>query len=84
MGSVRASGYERMSYYPYGEEKTSTADDREKFVTYTRDSVTQDYADQRYYAVGREGSIRRIHIEPAGVQSILGVGTGTRTCRAIR
>jgi RHS repeat-associated protein len=41
-----------MSYYPYGEEKTSTADDREKFGTYTRDNVTQDYADQRYYAVG--------------------------------
>jgi YD repeat-containing protein len=30
LGSVRASGLERMSYYPYGEEKTSTADGREK------------------------------------------------------
>ena len=28
------------------------ADGREKFGTYTRDSVGQDYADQRYYAVG--------------------------------
>src|ERR1035438_10175166 len=53
LGSVRANSLgERMSYYPYGEEKTSTADDREKFGTYTRDNVTQDYADQRYYAVG--------------------------------
>ncbi len=53
LGSVRAnSNGERMSYYPYGEEKTSTADGREKFGTYTRDSATQDYADQRYYAVG--------------------------------
>jgi RHS repeat-associated protein len=52
LGSVRANSGERMSYYPYGEEKTSTADDREKFGTYTRDSVVQDYADQRYYAVG--------------------------------
>jgi len=41
-----------MSYYPYGEEKTSTADGREKFGTYFRDSGTQDYADQRYYGVG--------------------------------
>jgi RHS repeat-associated protein len=52
LGSVRASGGERMSYYPYGEEKTSTGDGREKFGTYTRDNVGQDYADQRYYAVG--------------------------------
>jgi RHS repeat-associated protein len=53
LGSVRAnSNGERMSYYPYGEEKTTTADGREKFGTYTRDSATQDYADQRYYAVG--------------------------------
>jgi RHS repeat-associated protein len=52
LGSVRASGYERMSYYPYGEEKTSTADGREKFGTYTRDNPATDYADQRYYAVG--------------------------------
>jgi RHS repeat-associated protein len=52
LGSVRASGIDRMSYYPYGEERTSTADGGEKFGTYTRDSATQDYADQRYYAVG--------------------------------
>jgi RHS repeat-associated protein len=51
LGSVRAnSNGERMSYYPYGEERTSTADDREKFGTYTRDNPYQDYADQRYYA----------------------------------
>jgi RHS repeat-associated protein len=41
-----------MTYYPYGEEKTSTADGREKFATYTRDSAGVDYADQRYYGVG--------------------------------
>src|SRR5205809_7296843 len=41
-----------MRYYPYGEERTSTADGREKFGTYVRDSSTQDYADQRYYGVG--------------------------------
>jgi RHS repeat-associated protein len=53
LGSVRAnSNGEYMTYYPYGEEKTSTADNREKFGPYMRDSTTQDYADQRYYAVG--------------------------------
>ncbi|MEO8597160.1 MAG: RHS repeat-associated core domain-containing protein, partial [Candidatus Solibacter sp.] len=43
---------ERMTYYPYGEEKTSTAENREKFGTYTRDNPATDYADQRYYGVG--------------------------------
>ncbi len=38
-------------FYPYGDEITSTANDHEKFATYTRDSYTGfDYADQRYYA----------------------------------
>jgi RHS repeat-associated protein len=50
---VRTNGVgEQMKYYPYGEERTSTADGREKFGTYMRDSATQDYADRRYYAVG--------------------------------
>jgi RHS repeat-associated protein len=49
-GSVRAnSNGEQMSYFPYGEERTSTANDREKYGTYTRDGIGQDYADQRYY-----------------------------------
>ena len=53
LGSVRAnSSGERFAYYPYGEERGTSADGREKFGTYTRDSVTQDYADQRYYGVG--------------------------------
>jgi RHS repeat-associated protein len=53
LGSVRTNGVgEQMKYYPYGEERTSTADGREKFGTYMRDSATQDYADRRYYAVG--------------------------------
>ena len=39
-------------YYPYGEERgTITANDQEKFATYTRDSATGlDYANQRYYS----------------------------------
>ena len=54
LGSVRAnSNGERMSYFPYGEERTATADGREKFGTYFRDSAANgglDYAEQRYYA----------------------------------
>ena len=51
LGSVRAnSNGEAFSYFPYGEERTSTADGREKFATYTRDMPGQDYAMQRYYS----------------------------------
>jgi RHS repeat-associated protein len=50
LGSVRAnSNGESMSYWPYGEERTNTANDREKFGTYMRDGVGQDYAMARYY-----------------------------------
>lgn len=53
LGSVRANAAaERFAYYPYGEERGTSADGREKFGTYTRDSPSQDYADQRYYGVG--------------------------------
>ena len=48
VGTNRASG---ARFHPYGDEITSTANDREKFATYTRDSYTGlDYADQRFYA----------------------------------
>jgi RHS repeat-associated protein len=53
LGSVRAnSSGESFRYYPYGEDRTATPDNREKFGTYTRDNPSQDYADQRYYGVG--------------------------------
>jgi RHS repeat-associated protein len=53
LGSVRANGNgEQFAYYPYGEERTSTPDGREKWGTYTRDGAGTDYADQRYYNVG--------------------------------
>ena len=43
-GSNRGSG---ARFYPYGDEITSTGDDREKFGTYLRDHFTGfDYADQ--------------------------------------
>jgi RHS repeat-associated protein len=48
LGTNRASG---GRFYPYGEEISSTADDRTKFGTYNRDGFTGlDYADQRFYA----------------------------------
>ncbi len=47
LGSNRNSA----RFYPYGEEISSTANDRLKFGTYTRDSYTGlDYADQRFFA----------------------------------
>jgi RHS repeat-associated protein len=50
LGTVRANAsLGAMNYFPYGEERTSTANDVEKFGTYTRDAVGQDYAQQRYY-----------------------------------
>jgi RHS repeat-associated protein len=50
LGSVRGNANgERMAYYPYGQERTTTADGREKFGGYLRDGPGQDYADQRYY-----------------------------------
>jgi RHS repeat-associated protein len=53
LGSVRAnSNGESFAYYPYGEERTTTADGREKFGSYARDNTSSDYADQRYYNVG--------------------------------
>jgi RHS repeat-associated protein len=48
LGTNRANG---ARFYPFGDEITSTSNDREKFATYTRDSYTGlDYANQRYYA----------------------------------
>jgi len=54
LGSVVGRGgpgaVETHSYFPYGEERVVTAQDREKFGTYLRDATGLDYADQRYYA----------------------------------
>jgi len=62
LGSVMArgngsgvGGLDFHDYFPYGEEKTATVGDRNKFGTYHRDQTGLDYADQRYYnsAIGR-------------------------------
>jgi RHS repeat-associated protein len=48
VGTNRASG---ARFYPFGDEITSTANDRQKFGTYTRDGYTGlDNAEQRFYA----------------------------------
>jgi RHS repeat-associated protein len=50
-GSVRANETgQTFAYYPFGEEiGAGTANGREKFATYTRESSGLDYADQRYF-----------------------------------
>jgi RHS repeat-associated protein len=54
LASVRSGGPGGLGYqaqYPYGVEYTTTANDREKYATYTRDSVTGlDYAMNRSYS----------------------------------
>jgi RHS repeat-associated protein len=54
LASVRSGGPNGLGYqaqYPYGMEYTTTANDREKYATYTRDSVSgMDYAMNRYYS----------------------------------
>jgi RHS repeat-associated protein len=54
LGSARSGGPGGLGYqaeYPYGVEYTTTANDREKYATYTRDSLTGlDYAMNRYYS----------------------------------
>jgi len=55
LDSVRNGGPGNLGYqaqYPYGAEYTpTTVNDREKYATYTRDSVSGlDYAANRYYS----------------------------------
>jgi RHS repeat-associated protein len=51
LGSVRWRVTASHTYYPYGVEYSATANDTEKYATYTRDSLTGlDYAVNRYYS----------------------------------
>src|SRR5262249_32357598 len=75
LGSGRENGDgERFAYYAYGEERGSSADGREKFGTYVRDSGSWDYADQRYYWVGT-GRFDRA--DPGGMATANPVDPGT-------
>ncbi|MCC6537765.1 MAG: RHS repeat-associated core domain-containing protein [Bryobacterales bacterium] len=50
LGSVRR---DVRDYFPYGQERSATAGDQEKYGTYKHDAATDlSYADQRYYATG--------------------------------
>ncbi len=49
LGSVRSGGSAPMSYFPYGEERTGTANGQEKFGAYFRDPNGDDYAMARTY-----------------------------------
>ena len=77
LGSVRVNAqWESFSYYPYGEERTSTVDGRDKFGTYFRDigQTGEDYAGQRYYS---EGAGRFWNVDP-GVAHPANPGTWNR------
>ena len=52
LGSVVEEGpLDTTRYFPYGDEPTTTEQNRPKFATYYRDGSTAlDYAQQRYYA----------------------------------
>jgi len=47
---VVRSGTETLRYFPWGEERTTTTQNRDKFATYHRDSTGLDYALNRYYS----------------------------------
>jgi RHS repeat-associated protein len=68
LGSVRQNGNGPIAYYPWGEERTSTADGTDKFATYFRDAtnngIGEDYASARYY---NNNNGRFWSPDPAGV-----------------
>jgi RHS repeat-associated protein len=67
LGTVRANTQgESYQYYPFGEERSNQPDGRDKFATYFRDGVGQDYAEQRYYNAGA-GSFWTV--DPGGIKA---------------
>jgi len=50
LGSVVRSGAETLRYFPWGEERLTSTQNRDKFGTYFRDSTGLDYALNRYYS----------------------------------
>ncbi len=53
LGTVVVSGGERLSFWPWGEERGTTSQGRQKWATYWRDSTGLDYAMARYQQNGR-------------------------------
>jgi RHS repeat-associated protein len=61
LGSIRRNA---KDFFPYGEERTLSGGDKEKYATYLHDKSTDlSYADQRYYATGAG---RFMTADPAG------------------
>jgi RHS repeat-associated protein len=57
-------------FFPYGQERTATANGTEKFATYTRDAETGlDYAQNRYHS---SGDGRFLNPDPYGGSASLG------------
>ena len=53
LGTVTVQGTERMRYWPYGEERGTATQKRQKWATYWRDEIGVDYAMARYQEKGR-------------------------------
>ncbi|MDP2995996.1 MAG: RHS repeat-associated core domain-containing protein [Bryobacterales bacterium] len=53
LGTVTVQGTERMRFWPYGEERGTAAQKRQKWATYWRDESGLDYAMARYQEKGR-------------------------------
>jgi RHS repeat-associated protein len=70
LGTVRSDTQgDSYAYYPYGEERTSTVNGLYKFATYFRDTIGQDYADQRFY---NAGTGRFWNVDPGGMATANG------------
>jgi RHS repeat-associated protein len=68
LGSVRANASgTQIRYFPYGEERTSTPDNTEKFGTYFKDPGGMYYADQRHYNYIQG---RFLTADPAGLAAV--------------
>src|SRR5438034_7720273 len=67
------------TYFPYGEEYTTTTQDTDKFGTYFRDSTTAlDYARNRYYSNRLARFLTADPYRASGGRQIRVAGTGMR------
>jgi len=73
------------AYYPYGEDRTATANDVVKFASYVRDSISGlDYANQRYYGSASARFATPDPYQASGGPSDRGVGTDLLILEAIQ
>ena len=67
LGSVRYNQNGSIAYWPWGEERTTTASGTEKFGTYFRDTNGIDYASARYFT---NNFGRFLSPDPAGLAAV--------------